>query len=55
MDKIGLMESIVRKIDNGVIVEIGTHTGDFADRILSNTTSKLYCLLRWSITSLCSW
>jgi predicted O-methyltransferase YrrM len=45
MDKIGLMESIVRKIDNGVIVEIGTHTGDFANFILENSSnSTLYCI-----------
>ena len=44
MKRHDLVKSIVSKIDNGVIVEIGTHTGNFADHILSNTTSKLYCI-----------
>ena len=44
MNRHDLVKGILSKIDNGVIVEIGTDSGDFADYILSNTSSKLYCI-----------
>jgi len=35
----------VKNIENGVFVEIGTHSGDFAQHILScSSNSKLYCI-----------
>ena len=40
-----LVKNIISNIDNGVFVEIGTHTGAFADFILSNSkNSTLYCV-----------
>ena len=40
-----LLESILSGVNNGVIVEIGTYRGDFADRVLSiSKTSRLYCV-----------
>ena len=40
-----LLESILSGVNNGVFVEIGTHRGDFADRVLSiSKTSRLYCV-----------
>jgi len=40
-----LVKSIIEPIENGVFVEIGTHTGDFADFILGNSTNSiLYCI-----------
>jgi hypothetical protein len=40
-----IVKKIVSKIDNGVFVEIGTHRGNFADEILSNSISSiLYCI-----------
>jgi predicted O-methyltransferase YrrM len=45
MNREELVKSIVSRIPNGIFVEIGTHTGDFADFILSNSTnSTVYCL-----------
>ena len=44
MDRHNLVRHIVSNIDKGVIVEIGTHEGGFADHILANTTSTLYCV-----------
>jgi hypothetical protein len=45
MDRHSLVKSIVEKIDNGIFVEIGTHEGNFANHILSNSTnSVLYCI-----------
>lgn len=44
MNRRDLVKSIVSKIYNGVIVEIGTHDGTFAEHILSNTSSTLYCI-----------
>lgn len=40
-----LLESILSGVNNGIFVEIGTHRGDFADRVLSiSKTSRLYCV-----------
>ena len=45
MNRCGLVEDIVKNIENGVFVEIGTHTGEFANYILScSLNSKLYCI-----------
>ena len=45
MSRIEIMKSIVSNIQNGIFVEIGTHTGGFAEQILSaNTTATLYCI-----------
>jgi hypothetical protein len=45
MDRFSLVKNIVEKIENGIFLEIGTHTGNFADHILSNSTNSiLYCL-----------
>lgn len=45
MNRHELVKNIVENIPNGVFVEIGTHTGDFADHILANSSnSKLYCV-----------
>jgi hypothetical protein len=40
-----LVQNIVKNIDNGIFVEIGTHEGSFANHILENSTnSVLYCI-----------
>ena len=40
-----IVKKIVSKINNGVFVEIGTHSGNFADEILSNSVNSiLYCV-----------
>jgi hypothetical protein len=40
-----LVGGIVKNINDGVFVEIGTHNGDFAHHILSSSSnSKLYCI-----------
>jgi cephalosporin hydroxylase len=45
MNRTELVAQIVSNIENGVFVEIGTHNGEFADVILSNSTnSVLYCI-----------
>jgi predicted O-methyltransferase YrrM len=45
MDRNELVKSIIQPIKNGIFVEIGTHTGSFADFILENSTnSTLYCI-----------
>lgn len=45
MNRNELVSSILKNIQNGVFVEIGTHKGEFADHILScSTNSKLYCI-----------
>lgn len=45
MNRYEYVQNIIQKIDNGVFVEIGTHTGDFADHILGNSlNSILYCV-----------
>ena len=45
MNRHELVKLIVSRIPNGIFVEIGTHTGDFADFILSNSTnSTVYCI-----------
>jgi hypothetical protein len=45
MDRYALVKNIVENIKDGVFVEIGTHTGEFADFILENSVnSTLYCI-----------
>lgn len=45
MNRYELVKSIIQPMKNGIFVEIGTHTGDFADFILENSTnSTLYCI-----------
>ena len=45
MSRHDLVKSIIQPIKNGIFVEIGTHTGDFADFILGNSKdSVLYCV-----------
>jgi predicted O-methyltransferase YrrM len=45
MNKNQLVKNIISKIKNGIFVEIGTHTGVFADFMLANSNnSKLYCI-----------
>jgi len=45
MDRRELVKSLIENIENGVFVEIGTHTGAFADFILENSKhSTLYCI-----------
>jgi hypothetical protein len=45
MDRYSLVKTIVEKIENGIFVEIGTHEGNFANHILSNSiNSVLYCI-----------
>lgn len=45
MDRYSLVKNIVENIKDGVFVEIGTHTGEFADFILENSVnSTLYCI-----------
>lgn len=45
MSKCSIVENIIKHIPNGVFVEIGTHTGDFANFILENSSnSTLYCI-----------
>lgn len=40
-----IIQKLLPKIQNGIFVEIGTHTGYFADKILSTTNdSTLYCI-----------
>ena len=44
MDRFNLLKDFFSK-ENGVFVEIGTWTGDFAEALLTtNTTAKLYCI-----------
>lgn len=45
MNRFDLVKNIVGNIQNGIFVEIGTHTGDFANHILENSSnSVLYCI-----------
>jgi predicted O-methyltransferase YrrM len=45
MNRHDLVKSIVEKLENGIIVEIGTHVGNFADHILQHSNqSVLYCI-----------
>jgi hypothetical protein len=45
MNRYNLVKDIICNIHNGVFVEIGTHTGEFANFILeNNSTSTLYCI-----------
>jgi hypothetical protein len=45
MDRYSLVKNIVENIKDGVFIEIGTHTGEFADFILENSVnSTLYCI-----------
>ena len=45
MSRHDLVKSVIETIENGIFVEIGTHTGDFAHHILSNSTNSiLYCV-----------
>ena len=44
MDRFNLLKDFFSK-ENGVFVEIGTWTGEFAEALLTtNTTAKLYCI-----------
>jgi predicted O-methyltransferase YrrM len=45
MTRYTLVKSIISNIQNGIFVEIGTHSGDFANFILENSkNSILYCI-----------
>ena len=45
MSRYTLVQNIIKNIQNGIFVEIGTHEGDFANFILENNeTAKLYCI-----------
>jgi hypothetical protein len=40
-----LLESILSGVNNGIFVEIGTHIGNFVDKVLSlNRTAKMFCI-----------
>ena len=45
MSRYTLVKDIIKSIQNGIFVEIGTHSGDFANFILENSTNSiLYCI-----------
>lgn len=45
MNRYDLVKGIIEPIENGIFVEIGTHTGEFAEYILQNSKkSILYCV-----------